>query len=84
LRPVKYNNGEAKAIGNNVSEATTVLHCVQNLKAKTLMGPVWNPIYSNGREVKCGYRPKNDIIIARRCVNGYSITAATAKSVTDM
>jgi hypothetical protein len=32
--------------------------------------------------VVCGYRPKKGINIARHCVNGYSITAAPAKSVT--
>jgi len=45
------------------------------------MGRVQHPIYSNSGEVKCGYRPKNSIKIARRCVNGYSITAAPAKGV---
>jgi len=29
----------------------------------------------------CGYRPKKHINIARRCVNGYCITATPAKSV---
>jgi len=46
------------------------------------MGRVRHPIYSNSTEVKCGYRPKKGINIARRCVNGYSITAAPARSVT--
>jgi len=47
------------------------------------MGRVRHPIYySNRGEVKCGYRPKKGINIARRCVNGYSITSAPAKSVT--
>jgi hypothetical protein len=31
--------------------------------------------------VACGYRPKKGINIARRCVNGYCITATPAKSV---
>jgi len=30
----------------------------------------------------CGYRPKKGINIARRCVNGYYITATLAESVT--
>jgi len=30
----------------------------------------------------CSYRPKNGINIARRCVNGYNITAAPAMRVT--
>jgi len=46
------------------------------------MGRVRHPIYGNSGEVKCGYQPKKGINIARRCVNGYSITAAPAKSVT--
>jgi len=32
--------------------------------------------------VACGYRLKKGINISRRCVNGYSITAAPANSVT--
>jgi hypothetical protein len=43
-----------------------------------------HPIYSNSGEVTCGYRPKKGINIARCCVTSYSITAATAKSVTHM
>jgi hypothetical protein len=30
----------------------------------------------------CGYRQKKGINIVRRCGNGYTITAATAKSIT--
>jgi len=43
---------------------------------------VWHPIYSNSGEKKCDYRPKRGINIPRGCVNGYSITAAPANSVT--
>jgi len=43
---------------------------------------VRHPIYSNSGEVKCGYRLKKGINIARCCVNGYSITVAAAKCVT--
>jgi len=43
---------------------------------------VCHPIYIYSEEVKCCYWPKKGINIARRCVNGYSITAAPAKSVT--
>jgi hypothetical protein len=32
----------------------------------------------------CGYQPKKGIIIVRSCVNGYSKTAAPAKSVTQV
>jgi hypothetical protein len=32
----------------------------------------------------CGYRPKKGINIAKCCVNGSSITAAPAKSVTQV
>jgi hypothetical protein len=47
------------------------------------MGRVRHPIYySNSGEVKCSYRPKKGINIARYCVNGYSITAAHANSLT--
>jgi len=46
------------------------------------MGRVWHPIYSNTGEVQCGYRPKKGINIASCCVNGYSITASPANSVT--
>ena len=49
------------------------------------MGRVRHPIYySNSGEVRCGYRPKKGINIARHCVNGYSITADPAKSVTHL
>jgi len=48
------------------------------------MGRVRHPIYSNSGEVKCGYQLKKGINIARRCVNGYSITAAPVQSVTNM
>jgi hypothetical protein len=49
------------------------------------MGRVLHPINdSNSGEVKCAYRPKKGINIARRFVNGYSITAAPAKSVIHM
>jgi hypothetical protein len=41
-------------------------------------------MYSNRREVKCSYRPKRGINIDRRCVNGYSITAAPVESVTHL
>jgi len=36
------------------------------------------------KSAACGYRPKKGIHIARQCVNGYCITATTAKSVTYM
>ena len=48
------------------------------------MGQVRHPIYSNSREVKCGYQPKKGINIAKHCVNSYSINAAPAQSITHM
>jgi len=40
--------------------------------------------YSNSGEVQCGTRPEQCINISRHCVNGYSITTALAKSVTQV
>jgi len=83
FRPVKYDNGEADATASEESEAYTVLQYVTKSQRLTYMGRVRHPIYySNSGEVKCSYRPKKGINIARRCVNGYSITGALAKSVT--
>ena len=45
------------------------------------MGKVRHPIYSNSGDVNSGTRPEKGINIARRCINGYSITAAPANSV---
>jgi len=74
FRPLKYDNVEANATASDVSEAKS--------QSLPYMGRVRHPIYSNSGEVKCGYRQKKDINIARRCVNGYRITVAPAKSVT--
>jgi hypothetical protein len=56
----------------------------QHLKAKHYMVTVRHPIYCNSREEKCSTWPEKDINIARHCVDGYCISAATAKSVTHM
>ena len=85
FRPVKYDNGKANATASEVSKAKTVLQYVTKSQSWTYMGRVRHSIYyRNSGEVKCGYRVKKGINIARRCVNGYSITAAPAKSVTHL
>jgi hypothetical protein len=46
------------------------------------MENVRHPIYSDSGEVRGGTRPEKGINFSRLWVNGYSITAAPAKSVT--
>jgi len=82
--PVTYDNGEANATPSEVSEAKTKLQYVTKSHCYTYMGQVPHLIYSNSGGVKCGYRPKKGINIARLWVNSYSITPAPAKSVTHM
>jgi len=84
FRPVKYDNGKANATASEESAAMTVLQYVTKSQSWTYMGRVRHPIYCNSGDVKCGDRPKKGINIARRCVNGYSRTAAPPKSVTHM
>jgi hypothetical protein len=69
---VKYDNGEANATASYVSEAKTI--AISDKIAKLNIN----------ESAVCGYRPKKGINIARCCVNGYSITAAPAMSVTNV
>jgi hypothetical protein len=82
LRPVKYNNGEANETASDVSRAKTVLKYVTSTLSETYIGRVQHPIESNCREVKCGTQPEKGINTAGHFVNGYSITAAAARSIT--
>jgi hypothetical protein len=70
LGHVKYINSEANTTPSDVSEAKTIeiSHKLSEVNIN--------------ESVVCGYRPKKGIIIARRCVNSYSITAAPVNSVT--
>jgi len=70
FRHVKYVNGDANATASDVSEAKTIA-----ISDKI-------PKLNINESAVCGYWPKKGINIARRCVNGYSITAAPVKSVT--
>jgi len=70
FRHVKYVNGEANATASDVSAVKTIA-----------ISDKISQLNINDSAV-CGYRPNKGINIARRCVNGYSITAAPAKSVT--
>ena len=70
FRHVKYNNGEANATASDVSEAKTIVISDKISKLNI------------NQSTTCGYQLKKDINIARRCVSGYSITAAPTKSVT--
>jgi len=70
FRHVKYNTGEGNATAGDVSEAKTVLQHVTISKLNI------------DESAACGYRPKKGINITRLCVNGYTITAVHAKSVT--
>jgi len=72
FRCVKYVNGEANAMASDVSEVKTI--------------PISDKISKRNinESAACSYRPKKGINITRRCVNGYSITAVPAKSVTHM
>jgi len=72
FRHVKYVNGKANATASDVSEAKTIARSDKISKINIKKSAV------------CGYRPKKGINITRRCVNGYSITAAPAKSVTHL
>ena len=72
FRYVQYVNVEANATASDVSEAKTIAISGKISKLNIVESAV------------CGYRPKKGINITRRCVNGYSITAAPAKSVTHM
>jgi len=69
-------------MASDVSEAKTVLQYMTKSQSETYMEQEGHPIYSNSREIQCGYLPMKGVNIARCCVNGYSITAARAESVT--
>jgi hypothetical protein len=84
FRPVKYDNGEGNATASDSSKAKTVLQYVTASQSQTYMGRVWHPICSNSGEVKCGTQSEKVINITRHSLNGYSITAAPVKSVTQV
>jgi hypothetical protein len=70
FRHVKYVNGKPNATASNVSEGQTLTICDKLSKL------------NRNESAACGHRPKQGINIARRCINGYSVTAAPEKSVT--
>jgi len=69
---VKYNNGAPNATACDVSDAKTIAISDKISKLNINESAVYH------------YRLKKGINNARHCVNGFSITAAPAKSVTHM
>jgi hypothetical protein len=70
VRLVKDINDEANATARDVSDVKTIAisHKNRNL--------------NRNESAVCGWQPKIFIIIARPCVNGYSIITAPEKGVT--
>jgi len=56
----------------------------QHLKTKHIWGECGIRYIAISGEVQCGTRPEKGINIARHCVKFFSITAAPAKSVTQV
>jgi hypothetical protein len=72
FRHVRYINGRGNATARDVSKAKTIA-ISENIRK-----------LNRNERAACGYRPEKGINIARRCVNGYSLTAAPGKSVTQV
>jgi hypothetical protein len=69
-------------MASNVSDAKTELQYLTKSQSEIYITWVWNPIYSNCGQVKCGHQPKKGINIPSHCGNQYSITGAPVRSVT--